>query len=75
MIVRGSLKSSCEYNGKAQRAAGVGSATCMESTATKVGKVPRVAEALPHSEGVGNKREDVKSQRACGTDGWGRNKR
>ena len=56
LIVRGSLKSSCEYNGKARRTAGVGSATCTESTVVKVGKVPRVAEALPHSEGAAYKR-------------------
>ena len=29
---------------------------CVESAAVKVGKVPRVAEALPHSEGAAYKR-------------------
>jgi hypothetical protein len=33
LIVRGSLESSCAYNGRARRTAGVGSATCTESTA------------------------------------------
>jgi hypothetical protein len=57
VIRRGSLESSCEYNGKTWRTAGVGSATCTESTVVKVGKVPRVASALPHSEGVAYKQK------------------
>jgi hypothetical protein len=55
LIGRGSLESPSEYNGKTRWTAGVGSATCMESAAVKVGKVPRDAEALPHSEGVAYK--------------------
>jgi hypothetical protein len=35
---------------------GVGSTARMDSVAGKVGKVSRVAEALPHSEGAGYKR-------------------
>ena len=73
LIVRGSLESSCDYNEKAQRTAGVGSATCTESTVVKVGKVPRVAEALPHSEGAAYKQQ-AKSQRVCGTGAWGRSR-
>ena len=71
LIDRGSLESLCGYNGKAQWTAGVGSTACVESTVAKVGKVPRVAEVLPHSEGAAYKRE-AKSQRACGTGAWGR---
>ena len=44
----------------------------MERAAAKVGKVPQVAEALPHSEGAAYKGYATKSQRACGTGGWGR---
>jgi hypothetical protein len=55
LIGRGSLESSSEYNGMTRWTAGVGSATCMESAAVKVGKVPWDAEALPHSEGVAYK--------------------
>ena len=44
----------------------------MERVAVKVGKVPRVAEALPHSEDAAYKGNATKSQRACGTGGWGR---
>jgi len=55
MIGGGSLESPSEYNGRAWRTAGAGSTTCTESTAVKVGKVPRDAEALPHSEGVAYK--------------------
>ena len=56
VIIRGSLESPGEHNGKAWRTTGVGSAACTESTAAKVGKVPRVAEAFPHSEGAAYKR-------------------
>jgi hypothetical protein len=55
LVGGGSLESPSEYNGRARWTAGVESATCMESAAVKVGKVPRVAEALPHSEGVAYK--------------------
>ena len=75
LIIRGSLEPLCEYNGKARWTTGVGSAACRESTSVKVGKVSRVAEALPHSEGAAYKRKDVKSQRACETDAWGSSKR
>ena len=56
LIIRGSLESAREHNGRARRTTGVGSTACLESTAVKVGKVPRVAEALPHSEGAAYKR-------------------
>jgi hypothetical protein len=69
---RGSLESLREHNGMAQRTAGVRSTARMEGTAAKVGKVPRVAEALPHSEGAAYKGYAAKSQRACGTGRWGR---
>ena len=52
LVGGGSLESPSEYNGKARRTAGVGSATCTERTAVKVGKVLWEAEALPHSKGV-----------------------
>jgi hypothetical protein len=54
---------------------GVGSTARVDSTTGKVGKVSRVASALPHSEGVAYKRQTVKSLRACETDGWGRSTR
>jgi len=54
---------------------GVGSTARVDSTRGKVGKVSRVASALPHSEGAAYKRQAVKSPRACETDGWGRTTR
>jgi hypothetical protein len=54
--IRGSLESPCEHNGMVRRTTGVGSTACIASTAVKVGKVPWVAEALPHSEGAAYKR-------------------
>src|SRR5882724_13103782 len=54
---------------------GVRSTARMDSAAGKVGKVSRVAEALPHSEGAAYKRQGVKSPRAGETGGWGRSTR
>jgi hypothetical protein len=57
LIIRGSLESARVHNGRARRTTGVGSVACFEGTAVKVGKVPRAAEALPHSEGAAYKRQ------------------
>ena len=61
--------------GSCHEPTGVGSAARVEGTAGKVGKVSRVAEVLPHSEGAAYKRQAVKSPRAGETDGWGRSTR
>ena len=55
---------------------GVRSTARVESTAVKVGKVSRVAEALPHGEGIASKPpggEVAMCPRETG--GWGRSKR
>ena len=57
VIVRGSLAPWRVHNGKAPGPAGVGSTARVDSTAAKVGKVSRVASALPHSEGVAYKQQ------------------
>src|SRR2546425_4446131 len=60
---------------RSREPAGVGSMARVDSTAVKVGKVSRVAEACPHSEDAGYKPLAAKSPRARETDGWGRSKR
>src|SRR5262249_52527765 len=50
---RGSLAPGCaRATGRHLGPTGVWSTARLDSTAAKVGKVPRVAEALPHSEGA-----------------------
>jgi hypothetical protein len=54
---RGSLASGCaRATGQHLEPTGVWSTARLESTVAKVGKVPRVAEAHPHSEGAAYKR-------------------
>jgi hypothetical protein len=58
LIIRGSLVLRRQYTTGGRRGpAGVGLTAHGESTAAKVGKVSRVASALPHSEGVAYKRQ------------------
>ena len=58
VIIRGSLASPHQgTTGGCGEPTGVGSMARVEGTAVKVGKVSRVAEALPHSEGVAYKRQ------------------
>ena len=47
LIRRESLESSCEYNRSARRTAGVGSATCMESTASESREGPAGRRGAP----------------------------
>ena len=76
LVIRGSLVSlGPARTGGASGPTGVGSAARADSTPGKVGKVSRVASALPHSEGGAYKRGRlVKWPRACETGGWGRSK-
>jgi hypothetical protein len=62
---RGSLASGCAgVTGQHPGPTGVWSTARLDSTAVKVGKVPRVAEALPHSEGAAYNRPGRESA-AC----------
>ena len=56
VVARGSLVSRRPHNGRGPRTHRRGSTARMDSATGKVGKVSRVAEALPHSEGAGYKR-------------------
>src|SRR2546425_1660352 len=47
LIRRGSLESSCEYNGRTRRTTGVGSATCTESTTSESREGPAGRRGAP----------------------------
>ena len=53
----GSLTSPLQHNGWERRTTGVRSTARVERAVAKVGKVSRVASALPHSEGAAYKRQ------------------
>jgi hypothetical protein len=53
----GSLTSPLQHNGRERRTTGVRSTARVERTVAKVGKVSRVASALPHSEGAAYKQQ------------------